>query len=195
MRCAEIVRKTNETDIKVRLDLDGSGESSIDTGIGFLDHMLNAFARHSGFALNVSCRGDIEVDDHHSTEDIGISMGLAYKQAIGNKEGIQRYGSIHLPMDEALILCAVDLSGRSHLTFNVDIPAQKVGAFDTELVREFFLGFVRSSEITLHLHKIAGENSHHIIEACFKAFAKSLSAASAIDVKRAGQLPSTKGVL
>ena len=195
MRCSEIVRKTGETDIRIKLNLDGNGSLEIDSGVGFLDHMLNAFGRHSGYDLSVLCRGDTCVDDHHSVEDIGIALGLAFKEAIGDKTGICRFGSICLPMDEALVLCAIDISGRAHLSYNVNIPAQKVGTFDTELVKEFFLGFVRSAEITLHLNLLSGENSHHIIEACFKAFAKSLSAASSIDAKHADQIPSTKGAL
>ena len=195
MRRAEITRKTAETDIQLTLNLDGSGQSNIATGVGFLDHMLCAFARHSSFDLTVRCQGDTYVDDHHSVEDIGIVLGQAFAQAIGDKKGIRRYGSIALPMDEALLLCAVDLSGRAHLTFNVDIPTQKVGTFDTELIKEFFLGFVRTALVTLHFHKLAGENSHHIMEACFKAFARSLGEAAAIDLGRADEIPSTKGAL
>lgn len=195
MRSAEIRRKTAETDIILNLNLDGSGLSSIATGVGFLDHMLNAFSKHSGFDLTVSCAGDTYVDDHHSVEDIGIALGQAFHEAIGDKKGIRRYGSITLPMDEALILCAVDISGRAHLTFNVDIPTQKVGVFDTELTKEFFLGFVRSAMITLHFNKFAGENSHHIIEACFKAFARSLGEAACVNQDRSNEIPSTKGAL
>ena len=195
MRQSDIARKTGETDIGISLCLDGNGEGNIDTHVGFLDHTLTAFAKHSGFDLSVRCEGDTQVDDHHSVEDIGIALGQAFKKALGDKRGIRRYGSICLPMDEALILCAIDISGRAHLSFSVDIPTPKVGTFDTELVKEFFLGFVRSAEITLHINKLAGENSHHIIEACFKAFARSLGEAARIDLARKNELPSTKGVL
>lgn len=195
MRSYEINRKTAETDIRLSLSLDGTGKSSIDTGCGFLNHMLTLFASHGRFDLNVSCRGDTDVDDHHTVEDIGICLGEAFSHALGDKRGITRYGQILLPMDEALILCAVDISGRSHLSYGLEIPTEKVGSFDTQLTEEFFLAFVRKAEITLHLRQLAGTNSHHIIEGSFKAFARSLAAAVSIDGKRAGEIPSTKGLL
>lgn len=195
MRAAEIVRKTNETDIKLRLDLDGRGNGVINSGCGFLDHMLTAFAKHSGFDLELSCTGDTYVDDHHSVEDIGIALGQAFKEALGDMKGISRYGSIILPMDEALILSAVDISGRPYLGYEIIIPTEKVGSFDTELVKEFWFGFVRNAGCTLHLKQLAGGNSHHIIEALFKAAARSLKQAAAIDPLKAGEVPSTKGVL
>ncbi len=195
MRTAEIKRKTAETDIVLRLNLDGSGEVNCETGIGFLDHMLTLFARHSGFDLELSCRGDTCVDDHHSTEDIGICLGKAFAQALGEKKGITRYGDICLPMDEALILCAVDISGRGESYYALDIPTQKVGSFDTELCEEFFRAFSRDAGVTLHLRQLAGKNSHHIIEGAFKAFARSLAKAAAVDEKNADRVPSTKGIL
>lgn len=195
MRNAEIIRKTSETDIRLFLELDGAGKSEIETGVGFLDHMLCLFSKHSLFDLSVSCKGDTEVDFHHSVEDIGIALGSAFKKAIGDKAGIKRYGSIILPMDEALILCAVDISGRGELRFNVPVPAQKVGNFDTELCEEFFRAFTREAEITLHLRELDGSNSHHIIEGVFKAFARALGEAAGIDPRLAGEVPSTKGVL
>lgn len=195
MRKAQIDRKTAETDISLSLDLDGSGEVSSKTGCGFLDHMLTLFARHSGFDLSVSCQGDIWVDYHHSTEDIGICLGQAVKAALGDKKGITRYGDITLPMDEALILAAIDISGRGGCYFALDIPTEKVGDFDTELVEEFFIAFAREAGITLHLRQLAGANSHHIIEGAFKAFGRSLAKAAAIDGKNADRIPSTKGVL
>ena len=164
MRTAEIIRKTAETDISLKLNLDGRGESKISTGCGFLDHMLTLFSRHSRFDLDVSCKGDTWVDDHHTVEDIGIALGQAFKLALGDKRGIVRYGSTILPMDESLILTAVDLSGRGYLGFDLEIPRSKVGTFDTELVEEFFLGFIRNAEVTLHIRSLAGTNSHHIIE-------------------------------
>ncbi len=195
MRTAEIFRKTAETDIRLTLNIDGSGRSEIDTGCGFLDHMLTLFAKHGRFDIVLSCKGDTYVDDHHTVEDIGIALGEAFRQALGEKRGVVRYGNMLLPMDEALILSAVDLSGRSHLEYALDIPAQKVGTFDTELVKEFFLGFVRSALVTLHVRGICGENSHHIIEGAFKSVARSLRQAVAIDPDSAGEIPSTKGVL
>lgn len=195
MRNAEIIRKTSETDIRLFLELDGAGNSETETGVGFLDHMLCLFSKHSLFDLSVSCKGDTEVDFHHSVEDIGIALGSAFKKAIGDKAGIKRYGSIILPMDEALILCAVDISGRGELRFNVPVPAQKVGNFDTELCEEFFRAFTREAEITLHLRELDGSNSHHIIEGVFKAFARALGEAAGIDPRLAGEVPSTKGVL
>ena len=195
MRTAEIKRKTAETDIALRLDLDGSGKSDIHTGCGFMDHMLSLFARHGRFDLNVLCRGDVEVDFHHTTEDLGIVLGTAFAQALGEKRGIERYGDCLLPMDEALVLTAVDLSGRAYLGYSLDVPTEKVGSFDTELVQEFWMGFVRSAACTLHIRKISGGNSHHIIEAAFKSAARSLKKAVSLNAALAGEIPSTKGVL
>ncbi len=195
MRTAEINRKTNETDIKLRLNLDGTGKSEINTGCGFLDHMLTLFTRHGGFDLAVSCKGDTNVDYHHTVEDIGIALGDAFKSALGDMRGITRYGSFILPMDESLIMTAVDISGRAHLSYGLTIPAQKVGDFDTELTEEFYLGFVRHSAITLHIKQLSGTNSHHIIEGAFKSVARSLAAAVKIDENRRDEIPSTKGVL
>ena len=195
MRTAQIERKTAETDISLRLNLDGCGECSVSSGVGFLDHMLTLFARHSGFDLTLSCVGDTEVDDHHSVEDIGICLGRALAEALNEKRGVARYGDITLPMDEALILAAVDLSGRGAFFSELSIPTQKVGSFDTELVEEFFIALCREAGITLHLRQLSGRNSHHIIEGCFKAFARALAKAAAIDGKNAGRVPSTKGML
>ena len=195
MRTAEINRKTNETDIKLKLNLDGTGKSEINTGCGFLDHMLTLFARHGGFDLTVSCKGDTYVDYHHTVEDIGIALGDAFKSALGDMRGITRYGSFILPMDESLIMTAVDISGRSHLSYDLTIPAQKVGDFDTELAEEFYLGFVRHAAVTLHIKELSGTNSHHIIEGAFKSVARSLAAAVKIDESRRDEIPSTKGVL
>ena len=195
MRTAEIKRDTNETKITLTLNLDGSGISRISTGVGFLDHMLTLFARHGSFDLSVTCKGDVEVDDHHSTEDIGICLGSAFAEALGNMAGINRYGNIILPMDESLILCAADISGRSYLGYGLQIPTEKVGTFDTELVEEFFLAFTRKAGITLHFQQLAGTNSHHIIEGAFKAFGRVMKQAVAIDPSLGGQIPSTKGVL
>jgi imidazoleglycerol-phosphate dehydratase len=195
MRSSKIVRKTAETDISLSLCLDGSGKSVIDTGCGFLDHMLTLFAKHARFDLDVQCKGDIEVDYHHTAEDIGIALGCAFSEAIGDKRGIVRYGSIILPMDEALILSAVDISGRSYLGYALEIPTEKVGDFDTELVEEFFIAFTRNANLTLHVRSIAGKNSHHIIEGAFKSVARSLKAAVSIDSAAKDEIPSTKGVL
>lgn len=195
MRSAVLERKTSETQIKLSLDIDGSGTSEISSGIGFLDHMLTLFAKHSGFNLEVSCTGDTYVDDHHSCEDLGIVLGSALREALGDKRGISRYGDIILPMDEALILCACDVSGRSCLVFDADFPTEKIGSFDTELVQEFFEAFTRSSGITLHIRKLSGANSHHIAEGIFKAFARCLAKACGIDEKRKDEIPSTKGVI
>lgn len=195
MRTAEINRKTAETDIQLRLNLDGTGKSVIDTGVGFLDHMLTLFAKHGRFDLDVHCVGDIQVDAHHTTEDIGIALGEAFAEALGDKRGITRYGSTVLPMDETLILSAVDISGRSYLGYQLDIPCAKVGTFDTELTEEFFLGFVRKAELTLHIRQLAGTNSHHIIEGTFKSVARSLKTAVAIDELYKEEIPSTKGLL
>lgn len=195
MRTATIDRKTAETEIKLELNLDGSGKSSIDTGCGFLDHMLTLFASHSRFDLTVSCKGDVNVDDHHTVEDIGICLGQAFNKALGEKRGIIRYGSFILPMDEALILCAVDISGRSYLGYDLNIPTEKIGTFDSELVEEFFLGFVRNCPMSLHIRKLSGTNSHHIAEGCFKAVARALRIAVSVDEKCPNEIPSTKGVL
>ena len=195
MRTAEINRKTNETDIKLSLDLDGTGKSEINSGVGFLDHMLTLFARHGRFDLKLSCDGDTYVDDHHSVEDIGIALGQAFAQALADKRGIIRYGSFILPMDETLILAAVDISGRSYLNFDLHIPTQKVGTFDTELCEEFFLGFVRNSDMTMHLKQLEGKNSHHIIEGTFKCVARALKQAVSVDEAFKDEIPSTKGVL
>lgn len=195
MRQAEITRDTNETKIQLALALDGSGKSQIDTGCGFLNHMLTLFAAHGRFDLNVICRGDTEVDDHHSVEDIGIALGQAFTQALGDKRGITRYGQFLLPMDETLVLCAVDLSGRDFLGWGLTLPAQKVGTFDTELAQEFWLGFVRRCPASLHFHQLAGENTHHILEAAFKGAGRALAMAVSMDAARAGEIPSTKGTL
>ena len=194
-RIAIIDRKTAETDIKLTLNIDGTGKSAINTGCGFLDHMLTLFARHGRFDLDVTCIGDTYVDYHHTAEDIGIALGKAFSDAVGDKKGIVRYGNFILPMDEALILSAVDISGRSYLAYGLEIPAQKVGDFDTELVEEFWLGFVRNANLTLHIKQMAGSNSHHIIEGAFKSVARSLKQAVAIDKDFADEIPSTKGVL
>lgn len=195
MRTAEIKRKTAETDIYLNLNLDGTGKSYVATGVGFLDHMLTLFARHGRFDLEVRCTGDTWVDDHHSVEDIGIALGQAFAAALGDKKGITRYGQMILPMDESLILTAVDLSGRGYLGYDLQIPTEKVGSFDTELVEEFFLGFVRNANCTLHIRKLAGTNSHHIIEGAFKSAGRSLRQAVAIESAFADEIPSTKGVL
>ena len=195
MRTSELKRTTAETDISLCLNLDGTGKSEIETGCGFLDHMLTLFAKHGRFDLNISCQGDTYVDDHHTVEDIGISLGKAFREALGDKKGITRYGSTILPMDESLILSAVDLSGRGFLGYGLEIPTEKVGSFDTELVEEFWLGFIRNAEATLHIRQLAGSNSHHIIEGAFKSVARSLKAAVAIDAAFADEIPSTKGVL
>ena len=195
MRCAEITRKTRETDIYLNLNLDGKGNSEIASGSAFLDHMLTLFAKHGRFDLEVKCEGDTYVDDHHSVEDIGICLGEAFKEALADKKGICRYGSLILPMDEALILAAVDLSGRSYLGFEVNLPSKKVGSFDTELIEEFFLAFVRNANITLHIKQLDGRNSHHIAEAAFKAFARAMRQAVEIDASAKDEIPSTKGVL
>ncbi len=195
MRQAQIDRKTRETNIHLALDLDGTGKSSVDTGVGFLDHMLELMSFHSGMDLTVRCQGDTRVDDHHSVEDIGIALGQALKEALGDKKGIRRYGNFLLPMDEALVLCAIDLSGRDTLGYQVDLPTEKVGSFDTELVKEFMLAFVRNAQACLHFKQLAGENTHHIIEAMFKGFGRALRQAVQIDPDRAGETPSSKGVL
>lgn len=195
MRTADIKRTTAETDISLRLNLDGTGTSSIDSGCGFLNHMLTLFAKHGRFDLTLTCKGDTEVDDHHTVEDIGICLGQAFTEALGEKRGIRRYGSTILPMDEALILTAVDLSGRSYLVDALDIPTQKVGTFDTELVEEFWQAFVRTAACNLHIRQLSGSNSHHIIEGAFKSAARSLKEAVSIDPAFSDDIPSTKGVL
>lgn len=195
MRTTEITRRTNETDIKLKLNLDGTGKSDIDSGCGFLDHMLTLLARHARFDLQIFCKGDTKVDYHHTVEDIGIALGDAFNSALGDKKGIARYGSFVLPMDETLILSAVDISGRSHLAYGLEIPSYKVGDFDTELTEEFFQGFVRHADITLHIKQLSGTNSHHIIEGAFKSVARSLKTAVMIDSEFKDEIPSTKGVL
>ena len=195
MRTAEIARKTGETDISVTLCLDGKGGSDIQTGCGFLDHMLILFAKHGRFDLKVSCKGDTYVDDHHTVEDIGICLGKAFQMALGEKKGICRYGSTTLPMDESLILSAVDISGRGGCYYALEIPSAKVGTFDTELCQEFFIAFARDAGLTLHLQQLAGSNSHHIIEGAFKSVARSLRTAVSIDAAFADDIMSTKGVL
>ena len=195
MRVSEIKRKTNETNIALSLNLDGKGEAKIDTGCGFLDHMLTLFTRHARYDLSVKCEGDTYVDYHHTVEDVAICLGKAIYEALGDKKGICRYGDITLPMDEVLILCALDISGRDYLGYKMSIPAYKVGDFDTELCEEFFRALVREAKITLHLRQIEGANSHHIIEGAFKAFARALSKATAIDERFANEIPSTKGVI
>jgi len=193
MRTATINRKTAETDIQLSLNLDGNGKSTVQTGVGFLDHMLTLFAAHGKFDLEITCKGDTQVDDHHSAEDIGICLGKAFEEALGEKRGINRYGSFILPMDEALILTAADLSGRSCLCYDLEIPTEKIGTFDSELVEEFWLAFTRQCPMSLHIRKLAGTNSHHIAEGCFKSVARTLKAAVALDGTDA--IPSTKGVL
>lgn len=195
MRTAEIIRNTGETQIKLSLTLEGKGTASIDTGCGFLDHMLTLFAKHGRFDLALKCKGDTYVDDHHTVEDVGIALGQAFKEALGEKRGICRYGDTILPMDEALILTAVDLSGRGYLGYALQIPTEKVGTFDTELVEEFWLGFIRNAQCTLHIRQLAGANSHHIIEGAFKAAGRALRQAVTVEPEFADEIPSTKGVL
>ena len=195
MRNAEISRMTAETDIRLSLELDGRGASDIDTGVGFLDHMLVLLAKHARFDISVTAKGDNYVDDHHTVEDVGIALGQAFAEALGDKRGITRYGQCTLPMDEALIMTAVDISGRDYLAYGLEIPAEKVGTFDTELTEEFWLGFVRNAGITLHIRQLAGKNSHHIIEGAFKSAARSLRQAVAIEREYASEIPSTKGLL
>ena len=195
MRTATINRKTAETDISLTLNIDGEGKANIQTGCGFLDHMLTLFAHHGSFDVTLSCQGDTEVDYHHTTEDVGIALGEAIKGALSDKRGIKRYSSVILPMDEALVLCAIDISGRGYLGYSLDIPAEKVGDFDTELCEEFFMALARSAAITLHLKQLDGRNSHHIIEAAFKAFGRAVREAASIDERFADEIPSTKGAL
>ena len=195
MRKSQVTRKTAETDITLSYDLDGAGKSEINTGVGFLDHMLELFARHGRFELDINCKGDTHVDSHHSVEDIGICLGAAFAEALGDARGICRYSDVTLPMDEALVLCAVDISGRSHLSLDVTLPDRTVGTMDTELLEEFLQAFVRKAGITVHIRMIDGKNAHHIIEACFKALARALRAAVKIDEEFSGEIPSTKGTL
>ena len=195
MRVSEIKRKTGETDIALKINLDGNGTSKIDTGCGFLDHMLTLFAKHARYDLEIKCVGDTNVDYHHTVEDVAICLGKAIFEALGDKKGICRYGDIILPMDEALIMCALDISGRDYLGYALEIPAYKVGDFDTELCEEFYRAFAREAKITLHLRQLSGSNSHHIIEGAFKAVARALAKATAIDEKYANEIPSTKRVL
>ena len=195
MRTASIKRDTKETQIELSLNLDGAGTSSIATGCGFLDHMLTLFARHGDFDLTVTCHGDTDVDYHHSVEDIGICLGKAFTEALGDKRGITRYGQFLLPMDETLVLCAVDLSGRDYLGWAVELPSAKVGTFDTELAKEFWLGFVRNCPGSIHIREITGENTHHILEAVFKGMGRALKEAVALDKKHLDEIPSTKGTL
>ena len=195
MRTAAIKRDTRETQIQLTLNLDGTGRSDLSTGAGFLDHMLELFARHGDFDLNLVCHGDTQVDFHHSVEDIGICLGQAFTAALGDKRGISRYGQFLLPMDETLVLCAVDLSGRDYLGWAVDLPAAKAGDFDTELAKEFWLGFVRNCPGSLHIRQMAGENTHHILEAVFKGAGRALKEAASLDPKHLNEVPSTKGVL
>ena len=195
MRNSEIKRKTAETDIILSLDIDGTGKNSVDTGCGFLNHMLTLFASHGRFDLTIKCRGDVDVDYHHTVEDIGIALGKAFCNALGDKKGIVRYGDMLLPMDEALILSAIDFSGRGHLEYGLEIPSTKVGDFDTELCEEFWIAFANNAKCTLHIKQLSGRNSHHIIEGIFKAVARALAIAIEIDPKLDGAIPSTKGVI
>ncbi len=194
MRTAEIQRTTAETVIRLGLSLEG-GDIDVDTGIGFLDHMLTLFASHGGFGLSLACHGDIEVDDHHSAEDIGIALGQAFREALGDKRGIRRYGDIVLPMDEVLMMCAVDISGRAYLGYQVTMPSARVGTFDTELVKEFFTAFTRNAGVSLHFREFSGENTHHVAEAMFKAFGRAMKAACAVENGHEDEIPSTKGLL
>ena len=195
MRNVKAERNTKETQIALELELDGTGRSEIGTGCGFLDHMLTLFARHGRFDLSLTCRGDTEVDDHHTVEDVGICLGNAFGKALGEGRGIRRYGSAVIPMDEALILCAVDLSGRCYLNFDCEFPTEKIGSFDTQLTAEFWAAFARSAALTLHIKKLDGRNSHHIAEAGFKAAARALRIAVSVDPDAPDEIPSTKGVL
>ena len=195
MRTAQIARDTNETSIRLTLELDGAGTSKVDSGCGFLNHMLTLLAAHGRFDLEVSCKGDTDVDDHHTVEDIGICLGQAFTKALGDRRGITRYGQSLLPMDETLVLCGVDLSGRDYLGWGLTLPAQKVGTFDTELAKEFWLGFVRQCPCALHFRQLAGENTHHILEAAFKGAGRALRMAVSLDPALNGQIPSTKGTL
>lgn len=195
MRTAQIERNTNETQIRLALNVDGRGQYQVDTGCGFLNHMLELFARHGSFDLEVTCQGDTQVDDHHTVEDIGIALGKAFAQALGDLRGVYRYGNFLLPMDEALVLCAVDLSGRGYLGWQMELPTEKVGTFDTELAEEFWIAFSRNCGATLHFQQMAGRNSHHILEAAFKGMGRALRQAVAIEPGRENEIPSTKGIL
>ena len=195
MRTSQISRKTGETDISLTLNLDGFGSSELETGVGFLEHMLILFAKHGRFDLTVRCIGDTQVDDHHTVEDIGIALGKAFAQALGDLRGVYRYGNFLLPMDEALVLCAVDLSGRGYLGWQMELPTEKVGTFDTELAEEFWIAFSRNCGATLHFQQMAGRNSHHILEAAFKGMGRALRQAVAIEPGRENEIPSTKGIL
>lgn len=195
MRTAQMERNTNETQIRLTLNVDGRGQYQVDTGCGFLNHMLELFARHGSFDLEVTCQGDTQVDDHHTVEDIGIALGKAFAQALGDLRGVQRYGNFLLPMDEALVLCAVDLSGRGYLGWQMELPTEKVGTFDTELAEEFWIAFSRNCGATLHFQQMAGRNSHHILEAAFKGMGRALRQAVAIEPGRENEIPSTKGIL
>ncbi|MCL2163631.1 MAG: imidazoleglycerol-phosphate dehydratase HisB [Oscillospiraceae bacterium] len=195
MRKAEITRETSETQIRLSLNIDGDGGGGIDTGVGFLDHMLTLFAAHGRFDINIECQGDTRVDGHHTVEDVGLCLGEAFNQALSDRRGIKRYGDVVMPMDEALVLCAVDFSGRGHLEFAVSPPTEKVGDMDTELIEEFFIAFTRKAGVTVHLRQLNGRNTHHIFEACFKALARALSAAAQIESGREDEIPSTKGVI
>lgn len=194
-RSAQVARTTKETDISARLDIDGTGKVSVDTGIAFFDHMLDAFGRHGLFNLELSAKGDLEVDAHHTVEDCGIVLGQAFAQAMGEKRGINRFGQRYLPMDETLVLAAVDVSGRGQLHWDVDVPLCLLGTFDTSLAKEFFIAFATNAGVTLHVRMVAGENAHHIVEACFKAVGKAMCQALEINPRIAGELPSTKGAL
>ena len=195
MRTAQIERNTNETQIRLTLNVDGRGQYQVDTGCGFLNHMLELFARHGSFDLEVTCQGDTQVDDHHTVEDIGIALGKAFAQALGDLRGVYRYGNFLLPMDEALVLCAVDLSGRGYLGWQMELPTEKVGTFDTELAEEFWIALSRNCGATLHFQQMAGRNSHHILEAAFKGMGRALRQAVAIEPGRENEIPSTKGIL
>ena len=195
MRVGEVTRNTAETDIKLKMNLDGTGKSDINTGVGFLDHMLELFAKHGKFDLEIKCKGDTHVDSHHSVEDIGICLGTAFSKALGEARGICRYSDVTLPMDEALVLCAIDISGRSHLSLDITLPERAVGTMDTELFEEFMQAFVRKAGLTVHIRMIEGKNAHHILEACFKSLARALRAAVKIDGEFSNEIPSTKGVL
>ena len=195
MRKSEITRKTAETDVVLTINLDGAGKNTINTGVGFLDHMLELFARHGRFDLEINCIGDMHVDAHHSVEDIGICLGTAFAQALGDARGVCRYSDVTLPMDEALVLCAIDISGRNHLSLGVTLPDHSIGIMDTELLEEFLQAFVRKAGITLHIRMLSGKNAHHIVEACFKAFARALRTAVKIDDEYKDEIPSTKGTL
>ena len=195
MRRAVITRKTGETEVSLSLSLDGTGVYAVDTGCGFLNHMLALFSRHARFDLTVTCVGDTDVDDHHTVEDVGIALGRALREALGDKRGVNRYGGATLPMDEALCLCAVDLSGRGYLAFDAKMPSEKIGSFDTELVREFFWAVAREGGVTLHIRQMAGENAHHVAESMFKGAARALRQAAALDPDAAEEIPSTKGSL